>query len=90
MLSIVLLLFSLVSLNIGIGNLRLYKRYLRGNSPPEIRPANEDLTLLGLSHTDRKATTVSPTKAVVPASVSEQTTRQLDQNELGEDQGSEL
>jgi ribosomal protein L37E len=83
-LSIVLLLFSLVSLNIGIGNLRLYKRYLRGNTPPEVRPGNDDLILLELDDTERKAAKVSPTRTALPASVSEPTTKLLDQNKIDE------
>ena len=73
---VVLLLFSLVSLKIGIGNLRLYRRYLVGNSVPEVK---QELTSLRLD--EGKGTSiryVEETKKVMPVSVTENTTELID------------
>ena len=69
-----LLLFGFVSLKIGIGNLRLYNRYKRGD-PPQIRPNEDALTLLKIP-TEQRKLTPSPanTSRSVPASISENTT----------------
>jgi hypothetical protein len=81
---IVLLLFSLVSLKIGIGNLRLYRRYLRGDSPPQIRPNKEDLTLLGINKTESPATRVpAQTKPNLRSGVTETTTALLGKEDSG-------
>jgi hypothetical protein len=73
-----LLLFGFVSLMIGIGNLRLYKRYLRGGDPPQMRPKQPPLTLLEIPTEKRK---LEPSQAVtsrpVLPSVTERTTELL-------------
>jgi len=73
-----LLLLSFVSLMIGIGNLRLYKRYQRGGDPPQVRPNNGPLTLLEIP-TEKRQLAPSPaaTSRSVPASVTENTTELL-------------
>jgi len=73
-----LLLFSFVSLMIGIGNLRLYKRYQRGGDPPQVRPNKGPLTLLEIP-TEKRQLAPSPaaTSRSVPASVTENTTELL-------------
>jgi zinc ribbon protein len=74
---VVLMLFSLISLKVGIGNLRLYKRYLRG-TPPEVKPNKGDLTLLKIDHSPRVPDRlVAQTKPGLPASVTEKTTELL-------------
>jgi hypothetical protein len=50
----IILSISFVSLKIGIGNMRLYKRYLQGNSRPEIRPDNGDLIVLKIDDKHRE------------------------------------
>ena len=76
---IVLLLFSLVSLKIGLGNMRLYKRYLQGNSPPEIKPGKSDLTLLRIDEGQKEPDKLlKQTKPAVPPSVTEKTTELFD------------
>ena len=72
------LLFSFVSLMIGIGNLRLYKRYQCGGDPPQVRPSKGDLTLLEISAEKRKLTSspAATSRSVAP-SVSERTTELL-------------
>jgi len=76
---IVLLLFSLVSLKIGIGNARLYRRYLQGNSPPEIKPRKNDLTLLKIEESQRGPDKLlKQTKPAVQPSVTEKTTELFD------------
>ena len=76
-----LLLFSFVSLKIGIGNLRLYNRYKRGGDPPQIRPNEGDLTLLKIPTEQR---TLSPSPAVTsrsaPPSIGEKTTELLSED----------
>lgn len=73
---VVLLLFSLVSLKIGIGNYRLYRRYLAGNSPPEVK---QELTILRLNESkEEPGRLVEETKKVVPPSVTESTTELID------------
>ena len=73
-----LLLFSFVSLKIGIGNLRLYKRYQLGADPPQLRPNEGDLTLLKIPTEQRK---LGPSPAVTsrpaPPGISEKTTELL-------------
>ena len=73
-----LIVFSFVSLKIGIGNLRLYKRYERGADPPQMRPKEGPLTLLEIPTEKR---TLGPSTAAtsrsVPPSISEQTTELL-------------
>lgn len=72
------LLFSFVSLMIGIGNLRLYKKYLRGGDPPQVRPNQGPLTLLEIPTEKRKlASSPVATNRSVPPSVSENTTELL-------------
>ena len=73
-----LLLLSFVSLMIGIGNLRLYKRYQRGGDPPQVRPNKGPLTLLEIP-TEKRQLAPSPaaTSRSVPASVTENTTELL-------------
>jgi len=73
-----LLFFSFVSLKIGIGNLRLYKRYKLGGDPPQIRPNEGDLTLLKIP-TQQPKLDPSPaaTSRSVPPSISEKTTELL-------------
>src|SRR6185369_4321795 len=65
-----LLLFGFVSLKIGIGNLRLYNRYKRGD-PPQMRPNEDALTLLKIP-TEQRKLTPSPanTTRSKPASIS--------------------
>ena len=73
---VVLLLFSLVSLKIGIGNLRLYRRYLAGNSPPEVK---RELTFLRLDESkEGSGRFAEETKRVEPFSVTENTTELID------------
>ena len=76
-----LLLFSFVSLKIGIGNLRLYNRYKHGGDPPQVRPNQGDLTLLQIPTEKRK---LSPSPAVtsrsVPPSIGEKTTDLLSED----------
>lgn len=75
---IFLLIFGFVSLMIGIGNLRLYKRYLRGGDPPQMRPSQPALTLLEISTEKRKlSSSTAVTARSVPPSVSEKTTELL-------------
>lgn len=75
---IFLLLFSFVSLKIGIGNLRLYKRYQKGGDPPQMRPNTPPLTMLEIPRDQRE---LSPSPAVtsrsMPPSISERTTELL-------------
>jgi hypothetical protein len=63
---------------IGIGNLRLYKRYLRGGDPPKMRPTQPALTLLEIP-TEKRQLAASPaaTSRAVPPSVTEKTTELL-------------
>jgi hypothetical protein len=69
------LFFGFVSLMIGIGNLRLYKRYLRGGDPPQMRPKTGPLTLLEIPTEKRKlASSPAATSRSVPPSVGERTT----------------
>jgi hypothetical protein len=72
------LVFSFVSLMIGIGNLRLYKRYQRGGDPPQVRPNKGHLTLLEIP-TEKRKLGLSPadTSRSVPPSISEKTTELL-------------
>lgn len=73
-----LLLFSFVSLKIGIGNLRLYNRYRRGGDPPQMRPNNGDLTLLEIPKEQRKlSSSPAVTSRSVPPSISEKATELL-------------
>jgi hypothetical protein len=76
-----LLFFSFVSLMIGIGNLRLYKRHQRGGDPPQMRPTEGSLTLLKIP-TEKRELGPSPadTSRSVPASISEHTTELLIEN----------
>ena len=73
-----LLIFSFVSLKIGIGNLRLYKRYKHGGDPPQMRPDEGTLTLLKIP-TEKPKLSTSPaaTNRSMPPSVSEKTTELL-------------
>ena len=74
---LIMLLFSFMSLMIGIGNLRLYKRYQRGGDPPQVRPNKAPLTLLEIP-TEKRQLAPSPaaTSRSVP-SVTEKTTELL-------------
>ena len=75
---IVLFLFSLVSLKLGIGNLRLYNRYRRGRLPPEVIPNKGDLTLLKIdSHEQELTRSAGETKPALPTNVAEKTTELL-------------
>lgn len=73
-----LIFFGFVSLMIGIGNLRLYKRYLRGGDPPQMRPNQPALTLLEIP-TEKRKLAPSPAATIrsAPPSVSERTTELL-------------
>ena len=72
-----LLVFSFMSLKIGIGNLRLYNRYKRGD-PPQMRPNEGDLTLLKIPTEKRKlAPSPAPTTRSAPPSITEKTTELL-------------
>ena len=69
------LFFGVVSLMIGIGNLRLYKRYQRGGDPPKMRPNEGALTLLKIPTEKRKlAPSPAATSRSVPPSLTEKTT----------------
>lgn len=70
-----LLIFSFVSLKIGIGNLRLYKRYKHGGDPPQVRPNKDALTILDIP-SDKPKLGPSPavTSRPAPQSKSEKTT----------------
>jgi hypothetical protein len=72
------LFFGFVSLMIGIGNLRLYKRYLRGGDPPQVSPNEGALTLLKIPTEKRK---LGPSPAVtsrpMSPSITERTTELL-------------
>ena len=73
---VVLLLFSLVSLKLGIGNFRLYRRYLAGSSPPEVK---QELTFLRLDENKEEPRRfVEETKKVASSSVTENTTELID------------
>ena len=75
---IFLLLFGSVSLMIGIGNLRLYKRYLRGGDPPQVRPNQGPLTLLEIPSEKRKlGPSPATTSRAVPPSITDKTTELL-------------
>lgn len=72
------LFFSFVSLMIGIGNLRLYKRYQHGGDPPQVRPNEGALTLLKIPTENRRlGPSPAATSRSVPPSVSERTTELL-------------
>ena len=72
------LFFSFVSLKIGIGNLRLYKRYKHGGDPPQMRPNEGDLTLLKIPTEPRKlGPSPAGTSRSVPPSITEKTTELL-------------
>ena len=72
------LFFSFMSLTIGIGNLRLYKRYQRGGDPPQIRPNEPALTLLQIPSEKRNlASSPTATSLAPPPSVTEKTTELL-------------
>ena len=76
-----LLLFSFVSLKIGIGNLRLYNRYKRGGDPPQIRPNQGALTLLQIPREKPKLPpSPAATSRSVPPSISEKTTELLSED----------
>ena len=76
-----LLIFSFVSLKIGIGNLRLYKRYKLGGDPPQMRPNEGPLTLLKIPAEQGKlAPSPAITNRTVPPSSSENTTELLTEN----------
>jgi ribosomal protein L37E len=73
-----LLIFGFVSLKIGIGNLRLYKRYQRGGDPPQVRPNEGALTLLKIPTEKRKLSpSQTATSLSVSPSVTERTTELL-------------
>ena len=73
-----LLFFGFVSLMIGIGNLRLYKRYQRGGDPPQMRPDKGPLTLLEIPKENRKlAPSPAATSRSVTPSITEKTTELL-------------
>jgi len=77
------LLFSFVSLTIGIGNLRLYNRYKRGADPPQMRPDKGRLTLLDI--TTEKGKSISSTAVTsqpVSLSVTEGTTKLLTEDKI--------
>ena len=72
------LVFSVISLMIGIGNLRLYKKYLRGGDPPQMRPNESALTFLEIKTEPRKlASSPAVTSRPVSPSVTERTTELL-------------
>lgn len=75
---IFLIIFSFVSLKIGIGNLRLYNRYKRGGDPPQVRPTEGPLTLLKIP-TEKRKLDPSPaaTSRSAPPSITEKTTELL-------------
>ena len=63
---------------IGIGNLRLYRRYQRGGDPPQMRPNEGALTLLKIPSEKRKLVPAA-TVTIRPMSpgVTERTTELL-------------
>lgn len=76
-----LLIFSFVSLKIGIGNLRLYKRYKLGGDPPEMRPREDELTLLKIPTETRKLSpSLEATSRSMPPSITEKTTVLLNED----------